>query len=416
MTEPTTHTFQVAEDFVGETMARIKKATTRAAAKGYPSPVATWGTPHRVRKITEDGWEYFETLHPLALTFSAPMCFSGWSLMARIEHDKTVGTLVHDVPGVTFDLSAYRNAAPVCAHCKTARKRNDTFVLRHEDGRLAQIGRSCIKDFLGHNPTEMVAFFRELRELEDDIQDFMGRPASPSVDLAKFGAVVVHLLRTEGFRPSSFENATRNVAWTCLYPPSGFDKAAVALRAFATKTTEAITDQDRAYAADAIARWTRISLDGEGLSDFEANVAKIFHAGVIAQKHTGLAAAGFHSHMKALGLEAERKAAALASNYVGTKGSRIEVKATVTNVFSFDTHFGPKHINKLVDEAGNVFVWKTATYCLDKGKTYGLKCTIKDHEEYVGRNRDGANLPAVKQTILARCVILSPADAHAGAA
>src|SRR3972149_3916096 len=61
--------------------------------------------------------------------------------------------ILRNVPGETLPES-WRRADQKCDHCGLIRKRNETFVVRHEDGTLKQIGRQCIADFLGHKGPE----------------------------------------------------------------------------------------------------------------------------------------------------------------------------------------------------------------------------------------------------------------------
>jgi len=74
---------------------------------------------------------------------------NGWQLMAAIERQESGENLVRCVPGKTVPES-YRNTDTHCDHCNTIRFRKEVFVLQHDDGRWAQVGRPCIADFLGH--------------------------------------------------------------------------------------------------------------------------------------------------------------------------------------------------------------------------------------------------------------------------
>jgi hypothetical protein len=52
----------------------------------------------------------------------------------------------------------FRTLGPVCEHCHLSRGRKETFIVRHEDGRMVQVGRQCLRDFLGHDsPDHLVA-------------------------------------------------------------------------------------------------------------------------------------------------------------------------------------------------------------------------------------------------------------------
>jgi hypothetical protein len=57
----------------------------------------------------------------------------GWQFVAALTHVDDVGTVLRVCPGAKVEegeLKQYRNASPVCQHCNTKRKRNDTFILK----------------------------------------------------------------------------------------------------------------------------------------------------------------------------------------------------------------------------------------------------------------------------------------------
>jgi len=81
---------------------------------------------------------------------------AGWSLVAKIEwlEDER---LISCVPGETCP-EQYRTGAFNCDWCNTNRRRKETFVLRHENGEHKQVGRQCIRDFLGgKSPEQLLA-------------------------------------------------------------------------------------------------------------------------------------------------------------------------------------------------------------------------------------------------------------------
>lgn len=75
---------------------------------------------------------------------------AGWTLLAVLEGlgDEA---LLQVVPGLELDALKWGKADPrFCDHCRKKRRRNETFIVRHEDGREMQVGRNCLADFLGH--------------------------------------------------------------------------------------------------------------------------------------------------------------------------------------------------------------------------------------------------------------------------
>lgn len=81
------------------------------------------------------------------------------------------------------------------------------------------------------------------------------------------------------------------------------------------------------------------------------------------------------------------------SIWIGTIGERREFNLTVTSTVPLETNFGHSTMHIMEDEAGNQFVWTTASKNWGVGTYHEIRGTIKDHRTYKG----------AKQTILTRC-------------
>ena len=83
----------------------------------------------------------------------------GWNFIATIDHTEAsadeagnvTGNLIKSVPGAGEIPVSYRSARPICDHCKSARRRNETYVVRKGDV-TQQIGKNCLADFLPLEP------------------------------------------------------------------------------------------------------------------------------------------------------------------------------------------------------------------------------------------------------------------------
>ena len=77
----------------------------------------------------------------------------GWKFVGSLDHVTfPEDVLVKTVPGETIP-EKYFHADSTCDHCGHKRKRKDTFVLENiETGETQQIGRQCVKDYIGHDP------------------------------------------------------------------------------------------------------------------------------------------------------------------------------------------------------------------------------------------------------------------------
>ena len=129
----------------------------------------------------------------------------GWSFLAQLDHELGAGhTVIRAAPqGEGVDLSAFRSRDEACDHCKLARKRKETYVLRHEDGRMVQVGSSCMEDFLGHDVLKLLGAFniwemaREL--LQDGLSEGEGGGGSGVMDLETYLSWVAKSIREDGW-------------------------------------------------------------------------------------------------------------------------------------------------------------------------------------------------------------------------
>lgn len=95
----------------------------------------------------------------------------------------------------------------------------------------------------------------------------------------------------------------------------------------------------------------------------------------------------------------KRKEVEPQSSYVGSVGEKIEIEVEfITSFLIESTHFiySDTFINKMQNEQGNIFIWKTSKnlkYEKDDTGKIRLKGTIKEHTEFRGE----------QQTVLTRC-------------
>ena len=91
----------------------------------------------------------------------------------------------------------------------------------------------------------------------------------------------------------------------------------------------------------------------------------------------------------------ERLRANAASGYVGEIGDRIEFDVTLVFVMGFDGFYGTTWINVMRDADGNVIAYKGSACLGQKGDTFKVKGTVKDHALYKGTKQTVINRPKV---------------------
>jgi hypothetical protein len=338
----------------------------------------------------EDGTvDIFHTIKPLG---DAPI-LDGWKLAATLQHEEA-GNVVRAVPGEVLPAS-FRSTKSVCEHCGTWRYRKETFVVRHEDGRLLQVGRSCLQDFLGgKSPHSLISWASYVMDIDALIQEARDREGGgsyirPISLLALLEYAAQHTIADGRFIGAAaareYEmDSTASKALSDMFPPPGYHHIPIVL-----------TSEGEELAASALA-WVR---ELEPTSDYEHNLKVITSKEYVQYKDTNIAASligAFKRATEQRKRREQRAAVGANSQHIGTIGKRDIYTAKLEALIGFETDYGYMRIHKFLDAAGNLLVWKTTSNPgIEEGEEVTFKATLKDHDLYDG----------VKQNVLSRLAV-----------
>lgn len=373
----------------------------------------------------------------VTITGEAPR-LAGWELVAVLENADGQA-IVKTVPGIK-DLPALRALDPtVCKHCNTRRYRTDTFVLRDEQGELTQVGRSCLKDFLGNDPAKAVGWLDLMTDLETLFEIRMAQE-DPGFDLGGGGGGSKYVPLREYLLACAIEYrlgggnfitrkmvdegraefATSDLAWATM----GL------LRRGGAKEEAKPTDRDRELAHKAC-EWAEAL---EPKNDFESNLHIYAKQGYFPFKSGGIAAYVLGAYLREQGALYTKKAQSSfllpkeEQKHVGTVGERRDFDAVVLGKHVFEGNFGWTYIYRLAIE-GSQAVWFASSeqYMFDQDARderpeldakypklpgpFRITATVKEH----GKDRKD---PSIPQTVLTRVNVrtleeMAEADAKA---
>ena len=323
--------------------------------------------------------------YQVQLTGEAPR-LNGWGFVAKLEHGEE-GNIIRSMPGTEVEVpKEYRTAGPLCDHCGLKRDRKATYLVRHDDGTMKQVGSSCLADFMGHpDPHAVAEFYEAVADVAAAANEAERAPDDEPRAAFAFGterylAYVVANIREAGWTSrgrarETLELATADAAMTDMTS-----------RDYEVPSPEP-GDTEEAKAA---LEWARTELAGrENLSDYEHNLMVATAYDSVPPENAGLVASLIVTYRRAK----DRARVAKRSNHVGAPGKRqVFSGLTVTHASSFDTRYGVSHRYSFVDGEGNVLTWVTSKR-LEIGETYEGKATVKDHDEWRGIN----------QTVITRC-------------
>ncbi|MFF2027005.1 hypothetical protein ACFVW2_35120 [Streptomyces sp. NPDC058171] len=320
----------------------------------------------------------------------------GWTVIARLDHDEEGETITSLFPGLPEQEAEaarqHRAAENLCQGCAVARHRTATYLARHENGDLKQLGTTCVEPYTGLPIKGLEALWR-LGTIKDSDWDGDegGVPADLRVPVDEVLRVAAAVVAQDG------RFYSRSEEWKNRVPTADSVDAYFFNRKASPEWRAGIdAEPDAASTAAAVRAW---ALQGHGsLSEYRHKVGQLAKGETVAPRHLPTlvsAIAGWHRDQEKEAIER----AARNSKPQGTKGERLTVPATVTTVIELEErHYGyhaqRRRLVKFQDGDGNVFVWfSSAATVPDKGDEVELTGTVKEHSVY----------GETAQTVLTRC-------------
>lgn len=378
---------RLTQDELTATEAKIAKLNARAAKRGWNGRIDIASELVTETETNIAGFEVTREFFETTVTGEPPK-YDGWTFLASLDFDPDSGLVVRAAPGVPpVDRSQLREGA--CDHCKIDRDRRHVYLVQHDDGRTVQVGSTCLKDFLGWNTSPV---FVSAQDVSDEIESGFGGGQAAHFTTDTVLAATWASVKVTGYRPASFENATKYLVLNLLDPRTP------AQREYA-QTCRPYFDQ--AYPQAKVIRDYILSDAFGGDSDYVVNLKGILSGDFISPKNLGFAVSAVSAWAKSVERDLFKKAEAAKVNneVVGQVKDKLVLKVQVQAIRYIDGAYGTTTLYTLVDEAGHVFKWFSSSGPLgdETGDTwYDIKGTVKSHDDYEGK----------KSTILTRCKVL----------
>jgi hypothetical protein len=323
----------------------------------------------------------------------------GWRIVAKLTHLGGDNTVISAFPGCEGQCPPeYSRTGPHCNHCRTNRRRNETFVVERE-GAFQQVGRDCLLEYMGIDPAYALALAgwyqatglaNQTDRYEESLGEWLG-----------WVAVAV---REDG-RYWSRDAADRaNDTNDDRYSYGGYGAGGRKRQQTTVNTAhilygEAInnpaaprpTDADRAM-VERVKEYA-LSLDPEA-SGYNANLTAVFRAGIVVEGVRALAASAFAGYLRNQQEQREARTQAK-SAYLGAQGDKVALKgAQVVGVSEFQGNYGITLVYRFLVNGKDKATWFSSNDLdLEVGTTVNLSGTIKKLDLFRGEN----------VTVLTRC-------------
>ena len=324
------------------TRAKVAKLQQRAVRKGFTGAIDVTAVPATRSSTSAGGLPVTEHGFDVTITGEPPR-YEGWRFVAAVDAVEG-GTILRYPPGSTAEVNNDQIRAGECDHCHTTRTRRSTVLVTHDDtGQMLQVGRSCLKDFLGHNTLPV---FLTTDEIANTLGGSLaGKPAAWDVhSVLTYAAAAVEAF---GWTPASASDhgrvPTRDQVRLALIGGRGADQLRDQLAPHLVEA-EARAPQLR---SDLLAGLTRTS-------GYEANLVAVLRGDAVNVKHLGLAVSAIPAHQRLTAdraHEASRQEAAQSVEHVGTVGEKITLTGTVRTAMRVDgyTYRSPDSVMLVVD-------------------------------------------------------------------
>jgi len=327
---------------------------------------------------------------------------AGHTFVARVEHTEA-GNIISKAPGCeSIIVPAYmRDGAPTCDHCKTNRRRKDTFILKDENGILIRVGRNCLADFLrSSDAVEALRVWTLLYEIRiacaEESEGGWGGGGVVYASVIHYVACAVRAIALHGW-------TSRKMAYEHDEMSSTSDDASFAAGQIPTMCPrereawkEAQPTKDNVEEAIKAVEWAK---GLEGSNDYEHNLKVACSLEYVKPKNYGLVASVVMGYRRTVERELAKKraaerAAASPSTHFGAVKSRYIRELTVTHSKSWENEYGVTVLYVMEDDGGNQFKWFSSNGCwfedgderreLKVGDKFWFTFAVKNHDEFNG--------------------------------
>lgn len=373
------YTITVPAQALPSVMHKFDLFARHCAKLGMAEPTLLEGTHSFVPDYTQAGLNPNPALLPqiemVELTLHAPavIALGGWQLLGRVDRLPDGAPLIARTPGTEAITLPVIDDAGACQHCGKSRVRTETFLVANLDGRLAQVGRNCLLDFLGHDPA---AALRQAKLLDDFTKSF-GHGFGPTSEFFYDTAAVLALaaqvaahggflgthkaaeinaeIEAQGLLRQRAVSTLAHVLERLLRPRAMGSKERIARDQFEHEWDQRFPDDATTVklAADMAEGIAQASVNPH--SEWEANVAAVVAQPRLRQRHFGVAVSA-----ALLGLRRQdrpAKSAQLLSRHLGVIGAKLTLPAEIVFVREFDGDFGLRTLFKFAAAEGMLTWW-----------------------------------------------------------
>lgn len=364
--------FRISEVNVDKTLARAQKIAQRGQKQGLSGGFKV-SIQERVEEI-----KGVECQYQVLVIEGEPLKYQGWEFMGVAEFVEE-----------QIILHGFSDANPIqvsdvkkgyCDHCEKVRNRGKVIFVKNEEGKLSQVGSSCVKDFIGWT------FYASALVTEEDFAEEFDGWSGGGISAINTVGVIAHAIKAVskvGYVKSSEGISTKDLVWGVLKNINQYNE--IWAKYEIGEAGEAEYEKARQ-----LIEWGK---NFEGESSYAQNVRSVCQLEFQKDSTVGIA-------VSIVKVEANEREKAVVEKVEFKKeqfaetGAKVEVEVTVAGSNTFETQYGWTTLFTFVNEGGYQFKWFSSSGGnVEIGDKVKIKGTVKGSDEY----KD------VYSTVLTRC-------------
>lgn len=274
-----------------------------------------------------------------------------------------------------------------CEHCHVKRKRKYYYQLE-KDGEIITVGKSCLKDFLGHINIENL-----LMKLNFLFEDFSEKGMFKSIGYVNYNEYLYDV--TVACNYLGKESALKN---DIFFYTSLLDQSESDMRYEDKIKKEEYKKYCKKYKKELNEEFEKVKeyFSSPKANNFENNIYLEMKKDMVSPRKAkyGLiryAPISYYKMKIRIKEEEKQKEAAKKSSFVGEIKEKRNMNLRYDYTRSYSTQYGSSYFHYFKDEKENVLIWSSMKSMndlvgdvVDQEESFDLSFTVKSHKEYNG--------------------------------
>jgi hypothetical protein len=354
--------FRISEIDSGKTLAKAQKIAQRSQKYGLSGG---YKVSIQDREEVIEGIKY---QYKVLVVEGEALKYQGWEFVGVAQFVQDQVILSHFSEDSKIQASDVK--VGYCDQCKTNRQRGKVIFVKNEEGKLSQVGSTCVKDFLGWEFQASALVTEE--DFAEEFDGYGGIGSRNSIETVGLLAFAIKAVNEIGYAKSSEGGSTKDLVVGVL---KGYNQQKETWAKFGIGE---VTEVEFKKAQELI-EWAK---NFEGDSAYAQNVRAVSNLEYQTEQTYGIAVSIVKAYINQQEKEAVEKVELKKEQYAET-GSKVEVEVEVVGSNTFESAYGLTTLFTFINQGGYQFKWFSSNGGnVEIGDKVTIKGTVKGSDEY----------------------------------